>query len=64
MHYYSNALHYGTAVFEGIRAYPSDSGPILFRLRDHIERLHASASLYGMKLPFSVDAAAARRPST
>jgi branched-chain amino acid aminotransferase len=55
VHYYSNALHYGTAVFEGIRAYPTESGPILFRLRDHIDRLLASASLYGMKLPYNAD---------
>jgi branched-chain amino acid aminotransferase len=56
VHYYSNALHYGTAVFEGIRCYPTGSGkPALFRLRDHVERLHASARLYGMKLPFDVE---------
>lgn len=56
VHYYSNALHYGTAVFEGIRCYPTVLGrPALFRLRDHIERLSASARLYGMKLPFDVD---------
>lgn len=56
VHYYSNALHYGTAVFEGIRCYPTASGrPALFRLRDHIERLQASARLYGMKLPFDVE---------
>jgi branched-chain amino acid aminotransferase len=55
VHYYSNALHYGTAVFEGIRSYPTGKGPALFRLRDHIERLFASARLYGMKIPFSVE---------
>ncbi len=55
VHYYSNALHYGTAVFEGIRCYPTDQGPALFRLREHMERLHASARLYGMKLPFSAE---------
>jgi branched-chain amino acid aminotransferase len=55
VHYYSNALHYGSAVFEGIRCYPTANGPALFRLRDHVERLHASARLYGMKLPFDVD---------
>ncbi len=52
VHYYANALHYGTAVFEGIRCYPTDSGPALFRVEEHIKRLLASASLYGMKLPF------------
>jgi len=53
VHYYANALHYGTAVFEGIRVYPTDKGPALFRPRAHIERLLASARLYGMEVPFS-----------
>lgn len=53
VHYYSNALHYGTAVFEGIRCYPGPTGAALFRLGDHIERMTKSARLYGMKLPFS-----------
>jgi branched-chain amino acid aminotransferase len=55
VHYYANALHYGTAVFEGIRVYPTQRGPALFRLRDHIERLLSSARLYGMKVPFDAD---------
>jgi branched-chain amino acid aminotransferase len=55
VHYYANALHYGTAVFEGIRCYPTREGRALFRLRDHMERLFQSAKLYGMKVPFSVD---------
>lgn len=53
VHYYSNALHYGTAVFEGIRCYPTEQGPALFRLKEHIERLVRSAKLYGMLVPFS-----------
>ncbi|MEZ4230387.1 MAG: branched-chain amino acid transaminase [Polyangiaceae bacterium] len=53
VHYYSNALHYGTAVFEGIRCYPTDKGPALFRLKEHIQRLLHSARLYGMVVPFS-----------
>lgn len=56
IHYYSNALHYGTAVFEGIRCYPTDRGSVLFRVRDHIERLLSSGRLYGMKIPFEEDA--------
>jgi branched-chain amino acid aminotransferase len=52
VHYYANALHYGTAVFEGIRCYPTAQGAALVRLLDHVERLIASARLYGMKLPF------------
>jgi branched-chain amino acid aminotransferase len=59
VHYYANALHYGTAVFEGIRCYPTGSGSgtgaALVRLQDHVERLISSARLYGMKLPFDAD---------
>lgn len=51
IHYYSNALHYGTAVFEGIRCYPARRGTALLRLGDHVERLLNSAALYGMVLP-------------
>lgn len=53
VHYYAHALHYGSAVFEGIRAYPAAQGTALFRLNDHIDRLQHSASLYGMKLEHS-----------
>jgi branched-chain amino acid aminotransferase len=56
VHYYANSLHYGTAVFEGIRVYPTDEGTCIFRLRDHIERLCESARLYGMTMPCDVDA--------
>ena len=55
VHYYANALHYGTAVFEGIRCYPTEAGPALLRPRDHIERMLRSASLYGMRVPFTSD---------
>ncbi|HLV21475.1 MAG TPA: branched-chain amino acid transaminase [Polyangiaceae bacterium] len=56
LHYYANALHYGTAVFEGIRCYPTVRGRLaLFRLKDHVVRLVSSARLYGMKVPYSVD---------
>jgi branched-chain amino acid aminotransferase len=54
IHYYANALHYGTGVFEGIRCYPTRHGTALFRLKDHIERLFRSAKLYGMQLPYEV----------
>ena len=54
IHYYANALHYGTGVFEGVRCYPTPRGTVLFRLRDHIERLFRSAQLFGMRLPFEV----------
>lgn len=55
IHYYANALHYGTGVFEGIRCYPTRHGTALFRLKDHIERLFRSAKLYGMQLPYEVN---------
>jgi len=48
-------LHYGTAVFEGIRAYETDRGPAIFRHLDHLERLRRSASMYYMDLPFTTD---------
>ena len=40
-----HALHYGTAVFEGIRAYSSDDNLYIFRLKEHMERLHKSADV-------------------
>ena len=54
IHYYANALHYGTGVFEGVRCYPTRKGTVLFRLKDHIERLYRSAKLYGMCPSFEV----------
>jgi branched-chain amino acid aminotransferase len=55
VHYYAHALHYGSAVFEGIRAYPTAKGTVLFRLDDHIDRLLHSAGLYGMKLGYTAE---------
>jgi len=49
----THALHYGTAVFEGIRAYKTDSGLSIFRLKDHMRRLKGSAHVYLMDLPYS-----------
>ena len=48
-------LHYGLGVFEGIRAYDGARGPAAFRLREHMARLHQSARLVRMEMPFSVD---------
>jgi branched-chain amino acid aminotransferase len=49
-------LHYGIGVFEGIRAYQTDTGPAVFRLREHIDRLLNSALVLGWKsLPFTVE---------
>jgi branched-chain amino acid aminotransferase len=55
VHVGSHGLHYGTGVFEGIRCYDTPQGPAVFRLRDHLERLHNSAKLLYMQLPYSVD---------
>lgn len=53
VHAMSHALHYGTSVFEGIRAYETADGPAIFRLSDHIDRFFYSASMLRMKVPFS-----------
>ena len=55
VHVLSHALHYGSGVFEGIRAYETDNGPAVFRLTDHFKRLYRSAGIYFMEIPFSLD---------
>jgi branched-chain amino acid aminotransferase len=55
VHVLTHAMHYGTGVFEGIRAYETPEGPAIFRSKDHFARLEASAKLYYMDLPFSKD---------
>jgi len=53
IHTMSHALHYGTSVFEGIRAYNTEKGPAVFRLPEHIDRfIHSAATLY-MEVPYS-----------
>jgi branched-chain amino acid aminotransferase len=59
VHVLSHALHYGSGVFEGIRAYETDRGTGVFHLTDHLERLHRSAEMYFMPLPYSVAETAA-----
>jgi len=54
VHVLTHSLHYGSGVFEGIRAYPTARGAAVFRLTDHMRRLHQSASLLHVDLPFSV----------
>jgi len=49
----THSLHYGSAVFEGIRFYNTPQGPAVFRLHDHISRLFFSAKTMGMRIPFS-----------
>lgn len=55
VHVLSHALHYGTSVFEGIRAYETPDGPAVFRLDDHLARLERSAAMYYMPLPYTRD---------
>jgi branched-chain amino acid aminotransferase len=55
IHVMTHALHYGTALFEGIRCYDTPNGPAGFRLRDHLQRLEDSARIYGIAIPYSVD---------
>jgi branched-chain amino acid aminotransferase len=55
VHVLTHTLHYGSGVFEGIRAYPSSRGPAVFRLTEHMSRLHDSASLLHMDIPYSVE---------
>jgi branched-chain amino acid aminotransferase len=55
IHVLTHTLHYGMGVFEGIRAYETANGPGIFRLTDHITRLHNSARIMMMELPYSVD---------
>ncbi|MEN9822791.1 MAG: branched-chain-amino-acid aminotransferase [Actinomycetota bacterium] len=54
-HVLTHTLHYGTGVFEGIRAYETVDGPAVFRLTDHMVRLHNSAKIVGMEIPYSVE---------
>jgi branched-chain amino acid aminotransferase len=53
VHVLTHSLHYGTGVFEGIRAYETERGTAIFRHEDHLDRLERSATLYYMELPFS-----------
>ncbi|MGE0883956.1 MAG: branched-chain amino acid transaminase [Blastocatellales bacterium] len=48
-------LHYGTGVFEGIRCYEIADGPAIFRLKEHMERLFASAAVYKLDFPFTME---------
>jgi branched-chain amino acid aminotransferase len=55
IHVGCHGLHYGSGVFEGIRAYETERGPAVFRLTDHMRRLETSAKLIYMTLPYSVE---------
>ncbi|MDF1597824.1 MAG: branched-chain amino acid transaminase [Acidimicrobiia bacterium] len=55
VHALSHGLHYGTGVFEGIRAYATATGPAVFRLTEHMQRLHRSAAAYDIPVGWSVE---------
>ncbi len=55
VHVLTHGLHYGTGVFEGIRAYETDRGPAVFRHRDHLDRLAKSAELYYLEIPYTAE---------
>jgi branched-chain amino acid aminotransferase len=55
VHVLTHGLHYGTGVFEGIRAYETDKGTAVFRHQDHIDRLFKSSELYYMPVPYNRD---------
>ena len=55
VHVLAHALHYGSTVFEGERAYATPNGPVLFRLKDHTRRLFDSAKIYRIEIPFTPD---------
>jgi branched-chain amino acid aminotransferase len=59
VHILTHSLHYGTAVFEGIRCYKTDAGPAVFRLQEHVDRLFDSAHILQMEMPFTREAVAA-----
>lgn len=55
IHVMSHVIHYGTAVFEGLRCYNTARGPATFRLKNHVRRLFDSAKIYRMTIPFTQD---------
>jgi branched-chain amino acid aminotransferase len=55
VHVLSHGLHYGSSIFEGLRAYKTDRGTAIFRLKEHMDRFLYSASAIQMKLPYSAD---------
>jgi branched-chain amino acid aminotransferase len=53
VHVCSHVIHYGSCIFEGIRAYKTPKGPAVFRLHDHVERLFDGCRIYRMEIPFT-----------
>ena len=54
VHVLTHALHYGYAIFEGIRCHDTPKGPAIFRLPEHLDRFLNSAKVYRMQLPLSL----------
>jgi branched-chain amino acid aminotransferase len=55
LHVMSHVIHYGSAVFEGVRCYAQPQGAAIFRLPEHMQRLLDSARIYRMELPYSLE---------
>ena len=55
VHVMAHVVHYGSSVFEGIRCYQTPNGPVIFRLTDHNRRLFASAKIYDLELPYTLE---------
>lgn len=55
VHVMTHGLHYGSGIFEGIRAYDSDKGPVIFRLDEHLHRFFDSAKIYGFKIAHTLE---------
>ena len=53
IHVLSHVVHYGTSVFEGIRAYKNEKGVAVFRLKEHVQRLFDSAKIYKIDIPYT-----------
>ncbi|HWZ31134.1 MAG TPA: branched-chain amino acid transaminase [Bryobacteraceae bacterium] len=55
IHVLSHVTSYGSSVFEGVRCYATQQGPAIFRAKEHMRRLHDSAKIYRMDIPYSID---------
>jgi branched-chain amino acid aminotransferase len=55
VHVLAHGLQYGTGVFEGMKSYPTEDGPAIFRLDAHLERFYKSAELYDLAIPYTQD---------
>jgi len=55
LHVLTHSLHYGMAVFEGVRAYKTPQGTAIFRLKEHTQRLFNSAKIFQMQIPYDMD---------